>query len=115
MRTTPDYLGVPRTGDAASVDGWTCEPQPDTAVPHVCVNQGLTIGLRGNAAPATPPPPAPTPIRTVNPTLPPVTTTSSVPPVPPPLGRPRHRTTSELTGQVGTPRILVFAARPILD
>lgn len=79
-----DYLGVPRTGDAVTVDGWLCEPQPDASVPHICVNQGLTIGLRGDAAPASPPPPAPTPIRTVDPTRPPVTTTSNVPPEPAP-------------------------------
>lgn len=85
INVVSDYLGVPRTGDAAAVDGWTCEPQPDTTVPHICVNQGLTIGLRGNAAPASPPPPAPSPVRTVDPTMPPVTTTSSVPPVPPPV------------------------------
>lgn len=66
-----DYVGVPRTGDAQAVDGWTCEPQPDTTIPHICVNQGLTIGLRGQAGPATPPPPAPTPIRTVDPDQPP--------------------------------------------
>ncbi|WP_342800439.1 hypothetical protein [Nocardia sp. No.11] len=85
VNVVADYLGTPRTGDAAAVDGWTCAPQPDTAVPHICVNQGLTIGLRGDAAPATPPPPATTPIRTVDPTKPPVTTTSDVPPAPSPL------------------------------
>lgn len=79
-----DYLDVPRTGDAANVDGWVCEPQPDASVKHICVNQGLTIGLRGDAAPADPPSPAPSPIRTVDPTKPPVTTTSSVPPEPDP-------------------------------
>ncbi|GGK35270.1 hypothetical protein [Nocardia camponoti] len=80
-----DYLTVPRTGDAATVDGWTCEPQPDTTVPHVCFKDGLMIGLRGNAAPANPPSPAPTPIRTIIPTSTPVTTTSSVPPEPAPV------------------------------
>ncbi|MFJ2835959.1 hypothetical protein ACIO52_11430 [Nocardia sp. NPDC087230] len=85
VNVVADYLGTPRTGDAAAVDGWTCAPQPDTAVPHICVHQGLTIGLRGDAAPATPPPPATTPIRTVDPTKPPVTTTSDVPPAPSPL------------------------------
>lgn len=86
INVVSDYLGVPRTGDAVAVDGWTCEPQPDPAVKHICVNQGLTIGLRGDAAPATPKPPAPTTIRTVDPTKPPIpTTTSSVPPVPPPV------------------------------
>ncbi|MFD3593768.1 hypothetical protein ACFWU5_13645 [Nocardia sp. NPDC058640] len=84
INVVSDYLDVPRTGDAAAVDGWTCEPQPDTAVPHICFNGGLTIGLRGDAAPASPPPPAPTPVRTVDPTKPPVTTTSSVPPAPSP-------------------------------
>ncbi|WP_280346806.1 hypothetical protein [Nocardia neocaledoniensis] len=79
-----DYLGTPRDGQATAVDGWTCEAQPDTAVPHVCFKDGLTIGLRGDAAPATPRPPVTTPIRTVDPTKPPVTTTSDVPPVPPP-------------------------------
>ncbi|MEV0334125.1 hypothetical protein [Nocardia sp. NPDC050717] len=79
-----DYLGTPRDGQAVPVDGWTCEAQPDTTVPHVCFKDGLTIGLRGDAAPATPRPPVTTPIRTVDPTKPPVTTTSDVPPVPPP-------------------------------
>ncbi|MFE1594331.1 hypothetical protein [Nocardia sp. NPDC058705] len=84
INVVSDYLDVPRTGDAAAVDGWTCEPQPDTTIPHICFNGGLTIGLRGNAAPASPPPPAPSPRRTVDPTQPPVTTTSSVPPAPAP-------------------------------
>ncbi|MFC6011542.1 hypothetical protein [Nocardia lasii] len=78
INVATDYLGSPRTGDPAPVDGWTCEPQPDTSVPHICVNQGLTIGLRGDAAPASPPPPAPTPVRTVDPTKPPVSSVEDV-------------------------------------
>ncbi|MBL1075577.1 hypothetical protein JK358_14350 [Nocardia sp. 2] len=60
-----DYVNATRTGDAVEVDGWTCEPQPDTAVPHICFRDGFLIGLRGDAAP--------------NPPAPPVTTTSTAP------------------------------------
>ncbi|MEC3951633.1 hypothetical protein VMT65_01180 [Nocardia sp. CDC153] len=60
------YVNATRSGDAVEVDGWTCEPQPDTAVPHICFKDGFLIGLRGDAAPN---PPAPT-------TTPPPTTTT---------------------------------------
>lgn len=67
ITVTSDYIGIPRTGDAATVDGWTCEPQPDTTIPHVCSNNGVIVGLRGAAAPATLPAPAPTPIHLPDP------------------------------------------------
>lgn len=67
VTVTSDYVGVPHTGDAALVDGWTCQPQPDTTIPHICTNTGLTIGLHGQAAPTSPPPPAPASVRTVDP------------------------------------------------
>ncbi|QXC46253.1 hypothetical protein [Rhodococcus qingshengii] len=67
ITVTGDYVGAPHTSDAAVVDGWTCQPQPDTTIPHTCINTGLTIGLRGQAAPTSPPPPAPTPVRTIDP------------------------------------------------
>ncbi|WP_227997702.1 hypothetical protein [Nocardia australiensis] len=79
-----DYVSIPRAADATTVDGWTCEPQPDTGVPHICLNQGLTIGLRGNAGPATPPPPAPTPVRTVDPSQTPAPVHNDEPPAPNP-------------------------------
>ncbi|MFI6868137.1 hypothetical protein [Nocardia sp. NPDC050406] len=53
------YVQATRTGDATAVDGWTCEPQPDNAVAHICFKDGLLIGLRGAAAPVPPPPPPP--------------------------------------------------------
>ncbi|AYF73626.1 hypothetical protein D7D52_06895 [Nocardia yunnanensis] len=62
-----DYVNATRTGDAAAVDGWTCEPQPDTAIPHICFKDGFLLGLRGAAAPN---PPAP-------PTTPPPTTSAA--------------------------------------
>ncbi|QLY32367.1 hypothetical protein [Nocardia huaxiensis] len=55
-----DYVNATRTGDAVEVDGWTCEPQPDTAVPHICFKDGFLIGLRGDAAPNPPAPPTTT-------------------------------------------------------
>ncbi|MFB7722089.1 hypothetical protein [Nocardia sp. NPDC056100] len=60
-----DYVNATRTGDAVQVDGWTCEPQPDTVIPHICFKDGFLIGLRGAAAPNPPVPP----------TTPPPTTT----------------------------------------
>lgn len=81
---TSDYVGAARTGDAATVDGWTCEPQPDTTIPHICVSDGLTVGLRGAAAPTSPPSPAPTPIRTVDPQSNPRPVHSAEPPAPAP-------------------------------
>jgi hypothetical protein len=51
---TNDYVVVPRDDGVAIVDGWTCKRQPDPAVPHVCSDRGLTVGLRGAAAPETP-------------------------------------------------------------
>ena len=82
ITVTSDYVGAQHTGDAAVVDGWTCEPQPDTTIPHICTNTGLTVGLRGAAAPASPPPTAPTPIRTIDADPQPVHTTE--PPAPAP-------------------------------
>ncbi|MEV6430833.1 hypothetical protein [Nocardia sp. NPDC051463] len=79
-----DYVGIPRTGDATTVGGWTCEPQPDAVVAHICFNQGRTIGLRGNAGPATPPPPAPTPVRTIDPGKDPQPVHQDEPPAPSP-------------------------------
>ncbi|MGW4351180.1 hypothetical protein ACWELJ_03720 [Nocardia sp. NPDC004582] len=64
------YVQATRTGDAAQVDGWTCQPQPDAAVPHICFKEGFLIGLRGGAAPNPPAPPT---------TTPPPTTTSEAP------------------------------------
>ncbi|MGW4531440.1 hypothetical protein ACWEOI_10855 [Nocardia sp. NPDC004340] len=60
ITVTTRYVQATRTGDAAQVDGWTCQPQPDAAVPHICFKEGFLIGLRGGAAPnppATTPPP----------------------------------------------------------
>ncbi|MFE3192048.1 hypothetical protein ACFXHA_23760 [Nocardia sp. NPDC059240] len=65
-----DYVNATRTGDAVVVDGWTCEPQPDTAVPYICFKDSFQIGLRGAAAPNPPAPPT---------TTPPPTTTSVAP------------------------------------
>ncbi|MET9492636.1 hypothetical protein [Nocardia sp. NPDC006630] len=62
-----DYVNAGRTGDAAQVDGWTCEPQPDTDVPHICFKDGFQIGLRGTAAPTPPAPPTTTPPPTTSP------------------------------------------------
>ncbi|MFC4376132.1 hypothetical protein ACFO5K_18710 [Nocardia halotolerans] len=78
------YLAGQHTGDATAVDGWTCEPQPDPAIAHICVKGGLTIGLRGAAAPASPPPPAPAPHRTVDPNTPPTPGPVDHPPAPAP-------------------------------
>lgn len=64
------YVQATRTGDAAQVDGWTCQPQPDGAVPHICFKEGFLIGLRGGAAPNPPAPPT---------TTPPPTTTGEAP------------------------------------
>ncbi|WP_405486186.1 hypothetical protein [Nocardia sp. NBC_00511] len=64
-----DYVNATRTGDAVQVDGWTCEPQPDTAVPHICFKDGFLLGLRGGAAPnppTTPPPTTTVPAGNVN-------------------------------------------------
>ncbi len=55
------YVGAPRTGDAVTVDGWTCQPQPDPGTPYVCFKDSRFIGLRGGGGPATPTGPAPTP------------------------------------------------------
>ncbi|NNH75030.1 hypothetical protein HLB23_35150 [Nocardia uniformis] len=79
-----DYVGAQRTGDAAPVDGWTCEPQPDDTIPHVCFKDGFTIGLRGAAAPASPPPPRPAPIQTVDPNNQPQRVDPTHPPAPKP-------------------------------
>ncbi|GAB2541817.1 hypothetical protein [Nocardia heshunensis] len=65
-----NYVNATRSGDAVVVDGWTCEPQPDTAIPHICFKDGFIIGLRGAAAPNLPAPPT---------TTPPPTTTSVAP------------------------------------
>lgn len=65
-----DYVNATRSGDAAQVDGWTCEPQPDNTVPHICFKDGFLIGLRGTAAPNPPTPPTTT--------APPTTTTVPV-------------------------------------
>lgn len=62
-----DYVNATRTGDAVAVDGWTCEPQPDTVVPRICFKDGFLIGLRGAAAPLSPPPPPPPPTTTSTP------------------------------------------------
>ncbi|MEV6767708.1 hypothetical protein AB0N05_03650 [Nocardia sp. NPDC051030] len=59
-----DYVNATRTGDAAQVDGWTCEPQPDTQVPHICFKDGFLLGLRGDAAPTPPAPPTTPPTTT---------------------------------------------------
>ncbi|MCQ4129022.1 hypothetical protein NOU13_31450 [Rhodococcus erythropolis] len=84
ITVTSDYVGAQHSGDSATVDGWTCEPQPDTTIPHICTNAALTIGLRGQAAPASPPPPAATAIRTVdaNSTPRPVNSTEPAAPAP---------------------------------
>ncbi|WP_067566933.1 hypothetical protein [Nocardia acidivorans] len=55
-----DYVNATRGGDAVQVDGWTCEPQPDNTVPHICFKDGFLIGLRGTAAPNPPVPPTTT-------------------------------------------------------
>ncbi|RMI30939.1 hypothetical protein EBN03_20140 [Nocardia stercoris] len=57
------YATAQHTGDATLVDGWTCEPQPDTESPFVCFKDGFVIDLRGGggpASPAVPPPPTTT-------------------------------------------------------
>lgn len=79
-----DYVGGTRTADAVTVDGWTCEPQPDTTIPHICFNDGLHIGLRGAAAPATPPAPAPSVVRTPAPNSTPHPVDPTEPPAPAP-------------------------------
>ena len=84
ITVTSDYVGAAHSGDAAVVDGWTCEPQPDTTIPHICTNAALTIGLRGQAAPASPPPPAPTAVRTLDPNSTPRPVNSTEPPAPAP-------------------------------
>lgn len=84
ITVTSDYVGAARTGDAVPVDGWTCQPQPDTTIPHVCFKDGFTIGLRGTAAPSNPPSPAPTPIRTVDPNNQPHNGDRTEPPAPAP-------------------------------
>ena len=84
ITVTSDYVGSPHTGSATVVDGWTCQPQPDTTIPHICTNTGLTIGLRGQAAPTSPPPPAPTPVRTVDPNSTPRPVAHTEPPAPAP-------------------------------
>ncbi|MFI1920258.1 hypothetical protein [Nocardia sp. NPDC020380] len=55
-----DYVNASRTDDAVQVDNWTCEPQPDTDVPHICFKDGLLLGLRGGASYLLLPPPPPT-------------------------------------------------------
>lgn len=62
-----DYVGASTGAASTTVDGWYCQPQPDVQVPHVCSNAGVVIGLRGDAAPASPPPPAPAPVHTLTP------------------------------------------------
>ncbi|MVU84006.1 hypothetical protein GPX89_43110 [Nocardia sp. ET3-3] len=64
------YVQGTSSGEAVQVDGWTCEAQPDTAVPHICFKDGFLLGLRGGAAPVPPAPPT---------TTPPPTTTSVAP------------------------------------
>ena len=84
ITVTSDYVGSPHTSSATVVDGWTCQPQPDTTIPHICTNTGLIIGLRGQAAPTSPPPPAPTPVRTVDPNSTPRPVAHTEPPAPAP-------------------------------
>ncbi|TWH10107.1 hypothetical protein L618_004500000110 [Rhodococcus rhodochrous J45] len=84
LTVATDYVGGTRTGDAATVDGWTCQPQPDTTIPHVCFSDGLHIGLRGAAAPATPPASAPSVIRTPTPNSTPHPVEATEPPAPGP-------------------------------
>ncbi|MEI4741717.1 hypothetical protein [Rhodococcus erythropolis] len=84
ITVTSDYVGSPHTGSATVVDGWTCQPQPDTTIPHICTNTGLTIGLRGQAAPTSPPQPAPIPVRTVDPNSTPRPVAHTEPPAPAP-------------------------------
>ncbi|BAW03969.1 hypothetical protein GCM10010198_29790 [Nocardia seriolae] len=64
------YVMGTSSGEAVQIDGWTCEAQPDTAVPRICFKDGFLIGLRGGAAPKPPAPPT---------TTPPPTTTSAAP------------------------------------
>lgn len=84
VTVTSDYVSAQHSGESAVVDGWTCEPQPDTTIPHICTNAALTIGLRGQAAPASPPPPAPAAIRTLDPNSTPRPVNSTEPPAPAP-------------------------------
>lgn len=80
-----DYIGGATGQSATTVDGWHCQPQPDATVPHVCSASGLVIGLRGQAAPASPPPPAPVPVHTLHPDVQPkVAEPEHSQPAPPP-------------------------------
>lgn len=67
LKVAHDYLGGTTGESTTTVDGWHCQPQPDATVPHVCSSSGLVIGLRGQAAPTWPPPPAHLPVHTLYP------------------------------------------------
>lgn len=77
-----DYVGAARADTAGTVDGWYCQPQPDSDIPHVCTNEGLVVGLRGDAAPTSPPPPAPSPVHTPAPGRTPQPAPANEPPAP---------------------------------
>ena len=86
LKVVHDYLGGATGQRPTTVDGWYCQPQPDATVPHVCSASGLVIGLRGQAAPTSPPPPAPAPVHTLHPDVQPkVAGPEHAHPAPPPL------------------------------
>ncbi|MGW8537952.1 hypothetical protein ACWGK5_27855 [Rhodococcus qingshengii] len=107
ITVTSDYLGAQHSGDSAIVDGWTCEPQPDTTIPHICTNAALTIGLRGQAAPASPPPPAPTAVRTVDANSTPRPVNSTEPAAPAPAETVEDVHCGPVTGTAGSTRQVI--------
>lgn len=112
LTVTSDYIGIARTGDATPVDGWTCEPQPDTTIPHVCLKDGLIVGLRGAAAPATPQAPAAAPIHTPDPARVPQSAGSTAPPVPAPAGAVADVNCGPVTDAGGSTRHVVAVGTP---
>ncbi|MGV9410138.1 hypothetical protein ACWDOP_09495 [Nocardia sp. NPDC003693] len=43
-----EYVQTISDTDVATIDGWSCNAQPDPAVPSMCAKDGLVIALRAN-------------------------------------------------------------------
>lgn len=112
ITVTSDYVGAQRSGAAATVDGWICEPQPDTTIPHICTSGGLIVGLRGAAAPASPPPPAPAPVRTVDSNSNPQSVDTTEPPAPAPAETVEDVNCGPVTDAGGATRHVIAVGGP---
>ncbi|MET9492420.1 hypothetical protein [Nocardia sp. NPDC006630] len=48
LTAATDYANTISDSDVATVDGWSCNAQPDATMPSICAKDGLIIGLRAH-------------------------------------------------------------------